>query len=76
VVIECKWSADDLDGRNLLAFSRRYPEAVFFVVATDVKQAFSRKYKGISIRFLNLPQIIEELNSRKPCGEATKPKRR
>ncbi len=68
IAIECKWSANDLDCKNLLAFSRRYPEAVFFVVAADVKQAFSRKYKGISIKFLNLPQLIEELDDRRPQG--------
>ncbi len=59
--IECKWSADAFDARNLLAFRRQYPEGRNWVVAPDVDRGYVRQYKGIDVQFVGLPQLIENL---------------
>jgi len=64
VVVECKWSANNFDAKNVLAFSRRYPEAVFYVVSADVTRAYHRKYKGISVRFVGLHDLINDLREK------------
>ncbi|RLB01923.1 MAG: hypothetical protein DRG83_09350 [Deltaproteobacteria bacterium] len=75
VVIECKWSTDSFEPRNVLAFSRRYPEATFYVVAADVKRAYSKRYKNLSIRFISLPGLISELKKKtKALGRQTEQK--
>jgi hypothetical protein len=59
VAIECKWSADGLDSKNLQAFRRQYPEGENFVVAPDVKRTFSRRYGEISVKFAGLDTLTK-----------------
>lgn len=61
--IECKWSANDFDPANLMAFHRQYPQAKLLVIAQDVEQPFSRKYGEISIKFIGLSGGISKLHS-------------
>jgi len=56
VAIECKWSADNFDSRNLEAFRRRYPGGDNFVVAQDVDRSFSRRCGKISVRLRTCPR--------------------
>ena len=54
VAIECKWSADDFDPKNLLAFRRQYPKGNNYVVSYDVQRPFQKTYNGIIVEFINL----------------------
>lgn len=63
--IEVKWKVEDFDPKNLFAFRRRYPQGNNFVVSSDVNRAFSRKYNGLRVKFLNLREFVEaEVNQR------------
>lgn len=44
VAIECNWSADEFDFKNLRIFRRIYPEGENFVVAHDVTRSYSMTY--------------------------------
>ena len=59
--IECKWSADCFDVRNLRAFRRRYPDDHNWVVAADIDRPFARNVKGLDIRYVSLSKVIEEI---------------
>ena len=59
--IECKWTADEFEPKNLLAFRRQYPEGYNWVVATDVDQEYARRYRDVEVRFVSLSKLIEHL---------------
>ncbi|MBI5376115.1 MAG: ATP-binding protein [Candidatus Schekmanbacteria bacterium] len=61
LAIECKWSADDFDASNLQSFFRQYPKAEGLVVANDVKRSFSKKYGNVSVKFLNLQELLTHI---------------
>ena len=61
LALECKWSADDFDPSNLLVFRRLYPRGRNFVVAQDVRQAFTRTYRGVGVRFLGMEASLSTL---------------
>jgi predicted AAA+ superfamily ATPase len=61
LAIECKWSASDFDAGNLQAFRRRYPQGDHLVVANDVERSFTRSYGNLSVRFVNLADLIAEI---------------
>jgi uncharacterized protein len=65
IAIECKWSADELDLRSLLAFRRQYPNGANWVVAPDIDRAFTRRRDGIEIRYGSLAALVQRL--RKPA---------
>jgi uncharacterized protein len=62
VAIECKWSADHFDERNLLAFRARYPGDLTFVVLPTANRAFSRRYKEVQVRFVGLRSLLDALD--------------
>jgi len=64
--IECKWTAEETDLRNLRAFRRRYPNGRNLVVASDVDRPHSRTVGGIEVRFVSLRELIRQL--RQPEG--------
>jgi len=59
--VECKWSARDFAPRNLASFRGRHPEGSNFVVSHDVDRAFERKYRGLTVRFVGLDDLVAEL---------------
>lgn len=59
--IECKWSADRFDPSGMKAFRRLYKNGINYVVANDVKRPFHRKYDNLTVEFLNISQLIENL---------------
>lgn len=61
--IECKWSADEFDPTNLLAFRRQYPDGRNWVVATDVDQEHVRLVKGIEVRYVSLQALVDRLEA-------------
>jgi hypothetical protein len=66
IAIECKWSLGKsearFDPKNLEAFRRQHPTGENVVLAQDVKQAFTRKYDGLTVRFEPLETFIDELS--------------
>jgi hypothetical protein len=62
VAIECKWSADEFDPRNLVAFRRQYAQGENYVVARDIDRDFTRKPHGVSVKFVALPGLIKALS--------------
>ena len=72
MAIECKWSAGEFDGGNLLAFRRQYPEGENFVVAQDVARAFSRSYGEVKVRFISISSLAELLVERGGRGTQRK----
>lgn len=62
VAIECKWSADDFDASGLRAFRGRYPGGPNLVVATDIRDGFTRRYGDLAVRFVSLTGLIAELS--------------
>ncbi len=61
--IECKWSANGFDPRNLLAFRRQYPQGDNLVVAADVDRTFTRTHKNLDIQYTNLGGLLLQLAS-------------
>jgi predicted AAA+ superfamily ATPase len=60
-VIECKWSADAFDSRNLAAFRRQYPTGENWVVAHDVDRPFTRRLAGQTVKFLPISSLHRKL---------------
>ena len=69
--VECKWTIGDFDPAGLQAFRRRYPKGQNLVVASDVKQAFTKRYGETSVRFVSLAGLIERLRAT-PAGTGSK----
>lgn len=63
-VIECKWSVPEFDATNIQVFRRHYPKGNTFVVASDVNRSYSRSYGGITVRFVSLAALIDEIIKR------------
>jgi len=59
--IERKWQAAGFDARNLKAFRSRYPDGDNFVVADDVDASYVRDYREVTVRFVNLPELIRRV---------------
>jgi hypothetical protein len=52
VAIECKWSANNFDPTNLVAFRYQHPEGDNLVLAHDVERAFTRSYGDLRVRLM------------------------
>jgi predicted AAA+ superfamily ATPase len=61
VAVECKWSADTFDPKNIAAFRRRHPGEENYVVVTDIDRSFTRKHKELAVRFVTLQALIKKL---------------
>ncbi len=61
IAVECKWTASDFDPRHVKAFRRRYPEGASLVIAADVDRPFARRYGDVTVRFVGLSGLIEEV---------------
>lgn len=61
IVVECKWSADQFDSRNVQAFRHHYPDGNNFVVAHDVERSFSKSFGKLKIHFVNLKSLIGKI---------------
>jgi uncharacterized protein len=59
--IECKWSAENADIRNLKHFRKHYPEGENFIVCPDVDRCYKRSNDGITIHFVGLNALISNL---------------
>ena len=61
--IECKWSTNDFDPKNIIAFRRQYPLGENYLVANDVDRPFTKKYRETSIKFMSLNTLIKTICS-------------
>ncbi len=61
VTIECKWTYDSFEPKDLIAFRKHYSEGKNIVVVPNVDRSFSKNYENISVKFVNLPSLIKEL---------------
>lgn len=66
--IDCKWTAAGFNPRNVLAFRRQYPHGSNWVVSSDVKQPYSRRYRDVEFRFINLEGLVGQLATA-PCHD-------
>ena len=62
VAIECKWSANGFDPKNLQAFRHQHPEGDNFVLAHDVDRSFIRNYGDLKVRFEALRSFADSLS--------------
>jgi predicted AAA+ superfamily ATPase len=67
IAIECRWSAADLDARNLAIFRRRYPRGPNFIVAHDAPRPVTRRVDGVEVTVLGLGDLVGQL-PRIPAG--------
>lgn len=61
--IECAWSTSDFDPTGLLSFRKQYLHGENIVVCHDVTQPFQQTYKQISVNFVPLHQVVDQLVS-------------
>ena len=61
LVIECKWTATDFDPANVKIFRKHYKRGRNLVVVSDVKRSYSRSYDDVTVKFVNLEDLIKEL---------------
>ena len=54
IAIECKWSADHFESRNLRVFRSHYPEGRNLLVAADVDRSFARSLGGVELEVVGL----------------------
>jgi len=59
IAIECKLTQSEFDAQNLISFRKQYPVGENFVVANDIDRSLSRKYNDITVRFVNLKDLIK-----------------
>jgi predicted AAA+ superfamily ATPase len=60
IAIECKWSANDFNPRNVKAFRNRYEEGLNLVVSADIERTFNKKFGKLDVRFVGLPDLRRE----------------
>ncbi len=59
IAIECKWTAKEFAPANLISFRKKYSQGENLVVTNDIDRSYTKRYAGITVRFVNLPQLIE-----------------
>ena len=65
VVIECKWSASDVDPAGINAFRRQYGEGDTFVVVNDVDRPYRRSFGETQVTIIGLADLMQVLHSLK-----------
>jgi uncharacterized protein len=66
--IECKRCGDDFDPRALRVFRELHPGGRNYVVAMDVTRTYERRYGELTVRFVDLPTLVEEVVARSGDG--------
>jgi predicted AAA+ superfamily ATPase len=62
VVIECKWQAINFDIGNIEAFRKQYEKGRNLVVCPNIDRPINRRYKNIAVKFVNLEDLIQDLD--------------
>ncbi len=61
IAIECKWSAETLDTRNLRVFRNHYPDGDNYIVAHDVRRPLERDKSGMRFTLLNPADLVARI---------------
>jgi uncharacterized protein len=61
--IECKWSINEFNPKNMQAFRKNYPTGKNFVVSPEIKESFEKPYHGINVQFVNSKNLVEWLQN-------------
>ena len=61
IAIECKRTAEAFEPAHLLTFRDRYSGGRSFVVATDVRRPYSRRFGSTLVQFVDLAGLVEAL---------------
>ncbi len=59
MVIECKWSSNDVDIKNILSFRQNYPEGENYIITNDITRPFYKTKSGIRLNYIGLDQLIK-----------------
>jgi len=62
LAIECKWSANNFDPTNLVAFRHQHPQGANIVLAHDAERAFIRNYGDLRVRFDGLRSFADSIS--------------
>jgi len=57
LALECKWSSKNIDLRSLSTYVKHYPNSDIYIVANDVKRAYSQSYQSTKIHYIGLSDI-------------------
>lgn len=71
MAVECKWSADEIDLRNLRAFRHQYPEGENVVVGQDVDRPYARTLGGLKVTFESLRGLTRRLTRPARTGKVS-----
>ncbi|NGX61564.1 MAG: hypothetical protein K940chlam9_01051 [Chlamydiae bacterium] len=63
ITIECKWNSSNFTPNNMKKFRARYPKGENYVVGSDLDRPFVKKYEGVEVHFVSLPDLILHLSS-------------
>jgi predicted AAA+ superfamily ATPase len=63
LAVECKWSANNFDPTNLVAFRHQHSEGDNIVLAHDVERAFIRNYGDLRVRFDGIRSFADSISS-------------
>ncbi len=61
IAIEAKWKAAAFDPSNLVIFRGLYPEGLNFVVTQDADRAYTKRFQGIIVHFVDLDGLTNRL---------------
>ncbi len=61
IAIECKWTSNEFDPKNLHIFRQYHPDGENYVVTTDTKIPFIKKYKDLKVKFTSPSKLISDL---------------
>lgn len=61
IAIECKWKAEGFEPDGLRSFRALHPGGANFAVASNVDRPSSRRYDDLTVRFVGLSHLPEEL---------------
>ncbi|MCM8829567.1 MAG: DUF4143 domain-containing protein [Candidatus Omnitrophica bacterium] len=61
IVIECKWSLNEFNPKNIISFRKIYPEGDNYIVLYKLERNFKIEKENIKIEFLNLEELIKRI---------------
>lgn len=68
IAIECKWSANNFNGKSMNRFRKLYPNGENIVVVSDVETSYIKTVADIKVRFVNIVELIKILDLNPSLG--------
>jgi len=60
--IECKWTSNSFDSKNLRIFRKKYPIGENYLLAQDIDRGFTKNIDGLQIQFKPLGEVRDILS--------------